>query len=132
MQGRKEIINWADEDNADTGWDEIVCELKERFNVDDAKYIAIKEEHDYGYRRKDPHVPNVSTHYAIVESDELYEYLDELCQGEDCKNGVQLNQYEDGTYEFCISGSNFYDGKTNTYAGTDEVRVYLKEFKWTD
>lgn len=130
MQDRKTVINWMDEDKAETGFDEIILELKERFKIEDAKYIAIKEEHDYGYKRKDPNVPNVSTHYAVVENDDLYEYLDDLCQCEDCKNGVQLNQYEDDTYEFCITGSNFYDGKTDTYAGTDEVRVYLKEFVW--
>ena len=132
MQEVKEIINWADEKYEDNppDWSEIITELKKRFKVEDAEYIAIKEEHDYGYKRKDPNIPNVSIHYAVVKNEDLYDYLDDLCQGEDCKNGVQLNQHKDGTYEFFISGSNFYDGKTGKYAGTDEVRVYLKEFVW--
>lgn len=124
----KLIINWADEEHEETGFDEIICELKERCKLENAEYIALKIVSDFGYKRhEDAHTPNPQTRFDIT--DDLYEYLAELIDGEDCKNGTQLYQDDDGTYYFQITGSNFYD-KEDNYAGTDEVRVYLKEFIW--
>lgn len=123
----KEIINWADEEYAETGFDDIINELKERCKLEDAEYIALKIVSDFGYRRKSTFEPNPSTRYDIT--DDLYEYLAELIDGEDTKNGTQLCQEDDGTYYFQITGSNFYD-KEDNYAGTDTVKVYMKEFVW--
>lgn len=123
----KEIINWADEEYAETGFDDIINELKERCKLEDAEYITLKIVSDFGYRRKSTFEPNPSTRYDIT--DDLYEYLAELIDGEDTKNGTQLCQEDDGTYYFQITGSNFYD-KEDNYAGTDTVKVYMKEFVW--
>ena len=112
----------------DSGWDVIVNELKSRCNLESADYIALRIVRDFGYRRKDAHTPNPSTEYRLT--DDLYEELNELAQGEDCKNGVQI-YYDDVQDEhyFQITGANFYD-KEDNYAGTDTVKVYLKEFVW--
>lgn len=125
----KEIINWCDEKYEDDppGWDDIICEIKDRCKIEDAEYVAMKIVRDFGYRRKDALIPNPYTEYRL--SEDLYEDLDDLCQCEDCKNGVQLMQEPDGTYYFQISGANFYD-KEDNYAGTDTVKIWLKEFKW--
>lgn len=120
----KLIINWLD---SDAGWDDIVNEIKDRCNLNDAKYIAIKIVRDFGYRRKDAHTPNPVTSYQILN--DMYEDLNELCLGEDCKNGVQLYQEPDGTYYFQITGTNFRD-KEDNYAGTDTVKIWFKEFVW--
>ena len=120
----KEIINWLD---SNAGWDDIVNEIKSRCNLNNAKYIAVKIVRDYGWRRKEAHTPNLMTFYQIMWN--LYDELGDLCQGEDCKNGVQLYQEDDGTYFFQITGQNFYD-KYNKYAGTNTVKVYFKEFVW--
>lgn len=120
----KEIINWLD---SDVGWDDIVNEIKERCNLNNAEYIVMKIVKDLGYKRKDAHIPNLYTIYDVTN--DLYSYLDWLCEGEDCKNGCQLMQEDDDTYFFQITGANFYD-KENNYAGTDTVKVYFKEFIW--
>ncbi len=111
----------------DAGWDDIVNEIKSRCNLEKAEYIALRIVRDFGYRRIDAHTPNPSTEYRLTE--DLYEELNELVQGEDCKNGVQIYQEPDGTYYFQITGANFYD-KEDSYAGTDTVKVYFKEFVW--
>lgn len=111
----------------DSGWDDIVNEIKSRCNLESAEYIALRIVRDFGYRRKEAHTPNPSTEYRLT--DDLYEELNELCQGEDCKNGVQIYQEPDGTCYFQITGANFYD-KEDNYAGTDTVKIYLKEFVW--
>lgn len=120
----KEIINWLDSED---DWDEIVNEIKSRCNLNNAEYIAVKIVKDFGWRRKEAHTPNLMTFYQIMWN--LYDELNELCQGEDCKNGVQLYQDDDGTYYFQITGANFYD-KEDKYAGTDTVKVWFKEFVW--
>ena len=121
----KEIINWLD---SDADWDDIVNEIKSRCNLNNAGYIAVKIVKDFGYKRcLEAHTPNLMTFYQVMWN--LYDELDELCQGEDCKNGVQLMQDDDGTYFFQITGSNFYD-KEGNYAGTDTVKVWFKEFVW--
>lgn len=127
MKEDKEIINWADEEYAETGWDDIVNEIKDRCKLDDADYISMKIVSDFGYKRRDAHVPEPYTYYQITS--DLYEDLAEIVDGEDCKNGCQLYQEPDGTYYFQITGSNFYD-KENNYAGTDTVKVWFKEFVW--
>ena len=109
------------------GFDYIVSELKECCNLEQAECIAMKIVRDLGYRRKDPHVPNPSIEYRLTE--DIYKDLDDLCQCECCKNGCQLYQEPDGIYYFQITGANFYD-KEDSYAGTDTVKVYLKEFNW--
>lgn len=120
----KEIINWLD---SEADWDEIVNEIKSRCNLNNAEYIAVKIIKDFGWRRKEAHTPNLMTFYQIMWN--LYDELSELCQGEDCKNGCQLYQDDDGVYYFQITGANFYD-KEDKYAGTDTVKVYFKEFIW--
>ena len=111
----------------DSGWDDIINELKSRCNLGSTEYIALRIVRDFGYRRKDPHVPEPCIYYQITS--DLYEDLAEIVDGEDCKNGCQLYQEPDGTYYFQITGANFYD-KEDNYAGTDTVKVYLKEFVW--
>lgn len=114
--------------DTDTSWDDVISEIKNLCNLNSAEYIAMRIVRDFGYRRNDPHVPNPATEYRLTE--DLYEELGELCDGEDCKNGCQI-YYDDVQDEhyFQITGSNFYD-KEDNYAGTDSVKVYLKEFIW--
>lgn len=114
--------------DSDESWDKVINELEDRCDIKQADYIALKIVRDFGYRRKDAHVPNPATAYVLT--DNLYEDLGELCECEDCKNGCQIyyDDVEDAHY-FQITGANFYD-KENNYAGTDNVKVYLKEFVW--
>lgn len=109
-------------------WDDTVNEIKSRCGIESAEYIALRIVRDFGYRRKDAHVPNPYTEYRLT--DDLYEELDELVQCEDCKNSCQI-YYDDVQDEhyFQITGANFYD-KEDNYAGTNNVKVYLKEFVW--
>lgn len=112
----------------DSGWDDVISEIKSRCGIEQADYIAMRIVRDFGYRRKDPHVPNPATEYRLT--DDLYEELSYLVECEDCKNGCQI-YYDDvqDVHYFQITGANFYDEKNN-YAGTDSVKVYLKEFIW--
>ncbi len=114
--------------DTDETWDNIIFELKERCKVEKAEYIAMRIVRDFGYNRQDARIPNLKTEYRMFE--DLYEELDDLCQCEDCKNGIQIfyDEVEDAHF-FQITGQNFYD-KENNYAGTDNVKVYLKEFIW--
>ena len=114
--------------NTDEDWYNIISDVKDRCNIKNAEYIAMRIVRDFGYRRKDTHVPNPATVFDLT--DNLYEYLNDLCQGEDCKNGCQL-YYDDVLDEhyFQITGANYYD-KEDKYAGTDNVKVYFKEFVW--
>lgn len=120
----KLIIDWLD---SEAGWDDIVNEIKDRCKLNSTEVIAMKIISDFGYVRNDAHVPKLSTRYQITV--DLYEDLDEICQCEDCKNGVQLYQESDGTYYFQITGANFYD-KEDNYAGTDTVKIWFKDFNW--
>lgn len=114
--------------NTDEDWSNIISDVKDRCNIKNAEYIAMRIVRDFGHRRKDAHVPNPATVFDLT--DNLYEYLNDLCQGEDCKNGCQL-YYDDVLNEhyFQITGANYYD-KEDKYAGTDNVKVYFKEFVW--
>lgn len=106
----------------DSGWDDVILEIKERCKIENAEYIAMRIVRDFGYK----HSPSVE--YRVTE--DLYEDLNDLVQGEDCKNGCQLMQEPDGAYYFQITGSNIYD-KEDKYAGTSTVKVYFKEFTWS-
>lgn len=119
------IVNYLDDDKSD--WSDIIFKIKELCNIEHAEYIAMKIVRDFGYRRKDALVLNPSTEYRLTE--DLYEDLNDLCQCEDCKNGVQIYRDTDGQYYFQITGANFYD-KEDKYAGTDTVKVWFKEFVW--
>lgn len=122
----REIIDWSE---SETDWSEIVDTIKSKCKIENAEYITVRVVRDFGYRRKDAHVPNPSTVCDLT--DNLYDYLNDLVQDEDCKNGCQLYQESDGTYYFQITGANFYD-KENNYAGTDTVKVWFKEFVWNN
>lgn len=114
--------------DTDESWDNIIFEIKERCKIENAEYIAMRIVRDFGYRRKDPHVPNPSTEYRLT--DDLYEDLSELVQSEDCKNGCQIYYDEvQDEYYFQITGQNFYD-KDDNYAGANKVKIYFKEFIW--
>lgn len=114
--------------DSDDDWSDIIFKIEELCEVEDAEYIAMKIVRDFGYRRQDPHVPNPSTEYRL--SEDLYEDLNDLCQCEDCKNGVQIyyDEIQDEHF-FQITGANFYD-KEDNYAGTDTVKVWFKKFVW--
>ena len=101
---------------------EVLCHLE------NAEWIACKIVRDFGYTRKEVHIPNPKTSYSIT--DDLYDFLDELIQSEDCKNGVQI--YQDTSteeYYLQITGQLFFD-KADKLAGEDTVKVYFKEFIW--
>lgn len=114
--------------DSEEDWASIISEVKKRCKIKDAEYILMRIVRDFGYRRKDIHVPNPSIWYRVTGN--LYEDLYDLCKGEDCKNGIQI-YYDDmeDTYYFQITGANFYD-KENKYVGSNSVKVYLKEFTW--
>lgn len=124
---RKLLIDFNNEEWEDKDWYEITDCVAETCGIQDAKVIAMKVEQDFGYNRIEAYTPEIETYYNITE--DLYDWLDELVQGEDCKNGCQLYEDEKGVPYFCISGANFYD-KDDNYAGTNEVRVYFKELSW--
>ena len=101
---------------------EVLCHLE------NAEWIVCKVIRDFGYTRINPYKPNPKTSYLIT--DDLFEFIDELIQSEDSKNGVQIYQDTD-TKEYClqITGAVFFDkiGKPIT---EDKVKVYFKEFIW--
>ena len=123
----KEIIDWLD---SDAGWDDIIFEIKERCRLEDAEYIAMKIVRDFGYRRQNPYVPNPSVYYEVIDNTTLYDFLDDFIQCEDCKNGCQLMQEDDGTHFFQITGQCFSDARTDKIVGCDTVKIYFKEFVW--
>lgn len=124
------IINWADEkyEEDPPDWSDIVNEIKAKCKIEDATFIAAKIVRDFGYNRQDAQIPNLKTEYKMFE--DLYEELDDLCQGEDCKNGCQLYQEPDGTYYFQITGQCFSDKRTDKIVGCDTVKIWFKEFVW--
>lgn len=104
-------------------------EIKVLCHLENAEWVACKIVRDLGYKRKDPYKPNPHTSYQIT--DDLYEFLDELIQSEDCKNGVQIYQDTDTKeYYLQITGRLFYDRDNNVIINVDKVKVYFKEFVW--
>lgn len=120
----KEIINWAD---SEEDWDSIISTIKERCELGDTDFIAMRIVRDFGYKRKDTLIPNPTTEYTLTT--DLYKDLYDLCQREDCKNGCQLMQEPDGTYYFQITGQCFSDTRTDSIVGCDTVKVYMKGYK---
>lgn len=114
--------------DSEEDWSDIIFKIEELCEVEDAEYVAMKIVRDFGYVRKDPHVPNPSIEYRL--SSDLYEDLNDLCQCEDCKNGVQIyyDEIQDEHF-FQITGANFYD-KEDNYVGNDTVKVWFKKFVW--
>lgn len=125
MKKDKEIINWLD---SDIDLANVVTTVKRYCKVENAEYITMRIVRDFWYNRKDVNVHNPSVEYRVT--DDLYEYLNDLCQCEDCKNGCQLMQELDGTYYFQITGAIFYD-KEDNYTGINTVKVYFKRFTWS-
>lgn len=119
------VINWAD---SEEDWDSIISTIKEYCGLENADCIAMQIVRDFGYKRKDPLIPNPSTEYRLTI--DLYKDLYDLCQCEDCKNGYQLMQETDGTYYFQITGQCFSDTCTDNIVGCDTVKVYFKAFVW--
>ena len=68
------------------------------------------------------------TYFEMTSENCLNEYLADLIDSSDCKNGCELRTENDEVY-LSILGSNKYDEYDNLI-GTDEVRVYLRNFKW--
>lgn len=99
---------------------DLIEDISKTFNLT-GDYVAIQITEDVGYRL------HTNTYYDVVSKDDLYDYLDDLIQGYDCKNGTQL--YKD---MFCITGANYYDRDSDTYKGTDEVRIKFKNFNWEE
>ena len=121
-------MKWSDRESRELVKDYLDLEGPYDFIEDISKvfnltydYVAILITEDLGWKR------NLNTYYTVVSKDDLYDYLDDLIQGSDCKNGTQL--YKD---MFCITGANYYDRDSDTYKGTDEVRVKFKNFNWED
>ena len=125
MKKDKEIINWLD---SDVDLANVVTTVKRYCKVENTAHIAMRIVRDFWYNRKEASVPNPSVEYRMT--DDLYEYLNDLCESEDCKNGCQLMQEPDGTYYFQITGAIFYDTEDN-YTGINTVKVYFKEFTWS-
>lgn len=108
-------------DFTEMNWDfaEIVQRIIERFNLK-TDYVFIKINKNVGGKQKE--------WFDMTSKTELYEWLDNMVQTEDCKNGVRLCKSND-EYYISIVGSNYYDGN-NTYMGTNEVKLYFKEIVW--
>lgn len=101
---------------------EVLCHLE------NADWVACKVVRDFGYKRKDPYIPNPKTSYYVIT--DLYDFTDELIQSEDSKNGVQIYQDTDtNEYYIQITGQVFFD-KDNLAVDADKVKVYFKEFVW--
>lgn len=125
INGYKLVKDYLD---SNTSWEDIISELKEHCELENADCIAMRIVRDFGYKRNDVLIPNPSTEYRLTK--DLYKYLYDLCQCEDCKNGCQLMQEPDGTYYFQITGQCFYDMRTDNIVGCDTVKVYFKAFVW--
>lgn len=96
---------------------DLVKDISNTFNLT-SDYVILQITEDFGYRTY------THTYYDLVSRDDLYNYLDDLIQCHDCKNGTQL--YKD---MFCITGADYYKD-SETYIGTDEVRIKFKNFNW--
>lgn len=105
-------------DFTEMNWDfaEIVQSIIERFNLK-TDYVFIKINKNVGGKQTE--------WFDMTPKTELYEWLDNTVQVEDCKNGVRLCK-SNNEYYISIVGSNYYDGN-NTYMGTNEVKLYFKE-----
>ena len=68
-------------------------------------------------------------YYNITPKEELYEYLSQLVQCEDCKNGCELRE-DNGEVYFTIVGSNRYDSETDEFIATDIVNVKFRNYIW--
>lgn len=112
---RRQIDSWND----DTSFTDMIQDIKDTFKLK-TDIIAIKVENKLSYSN--------GTWYDCTS--DLYEWLDDRVQCEDCKNGCQLYEEDNGDIYFCITGSNYYDKETDEYRGTDEVHVYFKDFVW--
>lgn len=99
---------------------DLIEDISNTFNLT-SNYVVIQITEDFGWRS------HINTYYDVVSKDDLYDYLDDLIQCNDCKNGTQL--YKD---MFCITGANYYEADSETYKGTDEVRIKFKNFNWED
>lgn len=104
-----------------------MSEILSLLNVSFVHDFSVKIVRDQGFNRTDAHVPCIKESYDYA--DDLIEYLTELIDSEDCKNGCQIYEEEDGTRYLQITGANFYD-KDDNYAGTNNIKVYVKEFVW--
>ena len=107
--------------DSETTTDEVIRHITETFNLS-SDIVACKVENHLSYDH--------SEHYAVIPDVNLYEWLNELIESEDCKNGCRIYKDEKTGPYFCISGANYYDTKTDKYLGTDEVRVFFKNFEW--
>lgn len=119
-------MKWSDRESRELVKDYL--DLEDEYNlIEDicntfsltSDYVAVQITEDFGWRSQ------IHTYYDVVCRNDLYEYLDDLIQCNDCKNGTQL--YKD---MFCITGANYHDGETDEYKGTDEVRIKFKNFNW--
>lgn len=100
---------------------DLIEDISNTFNLT-SDYVAVQITEDFGWKS------HINTYYDVVSKNDLYDYLDDLVQCNDCKNGTQL--YKD---MFCITGSNYYSSRdSDEYLGTDEVRIKFKNFNWED
>lgn len=117
---RKLIVDYLDDDNwNEKGFDEIILDIKERCGLN-TEYTLCKVQNELSYSKA----------VCLNVTCDLYEFLNDLIQCHDCKNGCQMYEDETGIPYFCITGSNYYDRETNKYKGTDEVHVYFKNVDW--
>lgn len=122
MMSRKLLIDWTDESHVNDSWSDIIDTIREQFGLTE-HLVAVKIKYYLSYR--------TSVVYELLDYDNLYEWLDQFTQIQECKNGIQLYQGEDtGEKYLCITGQNYYDRDTDKYKGTDEVHLYFKEYVW--
>lgn len=119
---KKLIKDFTDSEDSPSDSIVVLCHLE------NAKWIACKVVRDFGSNRKDPYTSNPKTSYCVT--DNLFEFIDELIESEDSKNGVQIYQDTDtGEYYLQITGRVFYY-KIGKAIDADKVKVYFKEFVW--
>lgn len=118
------LIDWMEEGGEHTNddWSEVINTIREHFNLTE-HLVAVKIKYCLSYK--------ASVYYALLDYDDLGEWLDQFIQTEDCKNGIQLYQDDEtGEKYLCVTGQNYYDRDTDKYKGTDEVHLYFKEYVW--
>ena len=103
----------------DADFSEVIQQIVETFDLK-TEYVSAKVHKNIGGRH--------SEWIETISLCSLYEWLDNMIQTEDCKNGTRICKQGD-EYYFSIVGSNYYTSD-DTYLGTNEVKIYFKEFVW--
>lgn len=120
MFGLNEVIDFTEEKFRDMDFSTIIKTTLEYCGIK-TDVVELKILEDLSYRQ--------SERYVICNNArELYEFLDDLVEGSDCKNGLHICETNILKQKyFCIFGSPYYDKKTDECRGIDNIKVFFNE-----